>query len=517
MLFFTPQSALGRVGTPQCGRKVALRVMLCKCCVSMAALAFTTIPAQLTDGSIGSHRLVRSTQYLKQNERRTARPNNEGVAEPQEQVTRGSLRRGDDRSREGSYVDTHTLTARRGQTITIDLQSDDFDTYLSVQGGEGNQFFVENDDFMESENRSQITMTAPSDGEYQIKVTSYEAGQEGKYRLTITRHADRPRPEGGGRVERGVLSRGDERSGDGSYFDIHTLRARSGEKFTIDLESEEFDTFLLVLSKQDDDFVLENDDFKGSSNHSQILMTAPFDGLFEIHVTSYESGQSGAYRLTITPERAQGGSGPHGGPPPIPESMPGKYRMRTYSGEDDIQGNIYGLITIADSGSYLIEADRAETGGRMHLREGILTMEVEGISTEYKLIPIEHGFGVVDSAGQYSQWERMDPLEGPRDSPRSIPPGAIQPGLQDQFQLREFAGERDEQGSISGRITIDRTGRIEIKSDARSVVGRLAVRGYRLRLDLGNRIVRLEFAPASDGYDITGEDGYRARWERLER
>ena len=62
----------------------------------------------------------------------------------------GQLDYGDQRHRDGSYIDYHTFAGQRGERVTIILESDDFDPYLFLLGPDNYQ--ESNDDDGNSRN-----------------------------------------------------------------------------------------------------------------------------------------------------------------------------------------------------------------------------------------------------------------------------------------------------------------------------------------------------------------------------
>ncbi len=95
----------------------------------------------------------------------------------------GTLENGDDRLKEGNFVDTYTIQAGTGQTIILDLRSPDFDTYLLVRSPGGEQ--EENDDWGDDTMHSHLEWVAPEGGTYVILVTSFAAEEVGSYTLQI--------------------------------------------------------------------------------------------------------------------------------------------------------------------------------------------------------------------------------------------------------------------------------------------------------------------------------------------
>lgn len=106
---------------------------------------------------------------------------------------RGSLGAGDRTLSSGEYVDNHTFTGRRGERVSVAVESSQFDTYLIVSGPNG--FREDNDDGPDGAN-SRLDFTLPADGEYTVGVTSYAAGETGAYRLTVGPSLGSPRQAG---------------------------------------------------------------------------------------------------------------------------------------------------------------------------------------------------------------------------------------------------------------------------------------------------------------------------------
>ncbi|MFW2341693.1 hypothetical protein [Brevundimonas sp.] len=88
---------------------------------------------------------------------------------------------------DGSNYDCYILSTRSGQSYTIDLTSNDFDTFIGMGPGRACQPPVEqtNDDVGEDNTNSRLTFTSTG-GDYFILANSYEAGETGAYRLIVT-------------------------------------------------------------------------------------------------------------------------------------------------------------------------------------------------------------------------------------------------------------------------------------------------------------------------------------------
>jgi len=96
----------------------------------------------------------------------------------------GRLEIGDRQMQDSTLADIWMYQGTAGQSITIDLTSNDFDCYLQLLNASGNRL-ADNDDFGGSLN-SRITFTIPANAQYQIVVnTTGGARRIGLYTLWV--------------------------------------------------------------------------------------------------------------------------------------------------------------------------------------------------------------------------------------------------------------------------------------------------------------------------------------------
>lgn len=101
-------------------------------------------------------------------------------------------------------------------------------------------------------------------------------------------------------VERGALEEGDRIiAEDGSFYDSYPLEAKSGESFTIALESEDFDAFVALIDVKGN-IIEQNDDISEEDSNSRIRVDIPENGTYNVIVNAYDKGGSGQYILTIS-------------------------------------------------------------------------------------------------------------------------------------------------------------------------------------------------------------------------
>ncbi len=210
----------------------------------------------------------------------------------------GGIRR--DRLAAGEYKDDFTFEGRRGQEAVIDLRSSDFDPYLIVRAPSGEQF--DNDDYEGDVSRSLIALVLDETGTYEVTVTSYKKGESGGY--TLQMDVGEFVELAGLREENGRLGRGDDTLDDGEYIDIYEFTGRPGQQVTIDLRSDDFDTYLIL---QDPNGEREENDDADDTTDSLIVMNLTESGTYRVGVTSYEAGETGAYRLMIDQVNAPAG------------------------------------------------------------------------------------------------------------------------------------------------------------------------------------------------------------------
>ena len=224
------------------------------------------------------------------------------------QTVQGELRRDDETLKTGEYNDIWTFQVRAGETYEVTLSASGFDPYLLVRGPGGLSEDNDDDAAARGSRDSRIRFTAPAAGEIEIGATSYEPGETGAYRLTLSAAGGgsvQPAPVDAagaiavGRTVGGALTGGDEQLETGEFIDTWTLRGRRGQQLDIRLTSTDFDPYLMVRGPGD--FSSDNDDDAGvaDSRDSRLLVTLPADGEYRISATSYAAKESGDYRLAV--------------------------------------------------------------------------------------------------------------------------------------------------------------------------------------------------------------------------
>ena len=194
----------------------------------------------------------------------------------------------------------------RGQRAVVDLRSGDFDPYIFVRAPSGEQF--DNDDFEGDASRSLLSLDLTENGEYRVTVTSYGKGETGGYTLSIDVGSDASLTA---RMERnGELESGDDTLTSGEFVDSYEFEGSPGQHVAIDLRSSAFDTYLILKDPAGEQTENDDSDDGSSVGHSSIEADLTEAGTYQVLVTSYETGESGAYALTIDPSAAPDGGSP---------------------------------------------------------------------------------------------------------------------------------------------------------------------------------------------------------------
>jgi hypothetical protein len=95
----------------------------------------------------------------------------------------------------------------------------------------------------------------------------------------------------------GALSSSDCRAPDLSFYDLWEFSGTTGQVVTIDLTSNAFDTYLILVDPSQNG-VAENDD-AGATTNSRIVFTLTASGTWTIVANSFDSNEFGNYNLSL--------------------------------------------------------------------------------------------------------------------------------------------------------------------------------------------------------------------------
>lgn len=204
----------------------------------------------------------------------------------------GKLNAGDEQLSSGEFIDNFTIEGRAGDLLEVEATSDDFDAYLIVRGPDDARF--DNDDADSTTRNPRIIERLPADGSYTIGVTSFQAGETGRYRL-VASTSERPIDISLLSSAEGALGSGDEQLESGEFVDNFTFTGEAGDLVELRLSSTDFDPYLMLRGPGGASF--DNDDAAPGDTNALITATLPASGEYRIMATSYAAGERGAYRL----------------------------------------------------------------------------------------------------------------------------------------------------------------------------------------------------------------------------
>lgn len=201
----------------------------------------------------------------------------------------------------GTRMDVYELVVDEATFVSIDMNSDLFDTYLEVRSAD-HALLHSNDDYEGLNSRITATLSA---GTYHVVATQFSMG-EGIYTLSVETGAVSA-------TEIGEIGVGDTVTGSfsdastiadyGSPAVFYTFEAAAGQALTIRANAEGADT-MLTLRDAHGAQVAWNDDADGELN-SRISVTIPRAGIYTIAVSEY-GGAGGTFELSLQ-EGIEGG------------------------------------------------------------------------------------------------------------------------------------------------------------------------------------------------------------------
>ncbi len=212
-----------------------------------------------------------------------------------------SLRFHDD----GTPMDRYWLPVTVGETYVIEMHSDDFGPATFVMSDQGT--VIQAGSALDA-NSSRAVYNATSTG-FVFVVANVSVGSgEGAYTLTLQSVL------AGELVfdETGLLTEGDERARDDSFYDPYPLEVEAGHTYVISMESEDFDTYLLLVDEEEAR-IAANDDAIGTD--SRLVWRAERTQSLRVFANSYAAGMTGEYQI-----RAR--ELPSSGDTPIPGDAP---------------------------------------------------------------------------------------------------------------------------------------------------------------------------------------------------
>ena len=195
-------------------------------------------------------------------------------------------------------VQAWRLEGRAGETVVISLRSDDYDSYLYFFGP-GMVEALTNDDGGSGLN-SELTVTFAETGVYTVGAAALSSGSTGSYNLTVTDPIDLAELSTEGRrlsvgMDSYAMLSDLDPVVEGKPVQAWAFEARAGQQVTIDLMSEDFDSYLRVVGPGLSPLT---DDDGGNDLDSRLVVTFPQDGEYRI-IASSLGGSTGSFTLQV--------------------------------------------------------------------------------------------------------------------------------------------------------------------------------------------------------------------------
>ena len=257
----------------------------------------------------------------------------------------GELSDGDGTNDDGRLVDAYTFEGRTGQRIVVTMSSDDFDTWLDLYVGEGeDRRSVDSDDDGAGEGTdSRLAYTLTEDGLYTIEARGFSDDGRGDYSLTLTEAAPEPEPAplSFGAIVQGEINDGDPRDDENRAFDAFRISGQEGQRIQVVMRSGDFDTYLRI-GHADGEFQILGDDDDGlaEGTDSRLNFILPSTGEFILRASPLYADEDGLYSLELIDR----------GPQPAPGSIVVGGAARGTLSEDDAiaeDGSLYDAYRIS--------------------------------------------------------------------------------------------------------------------------------------------------------------------------
>jgi len=235
-----------------------------------------------------------------------------------------------DLMQENHHYDAFTFAGRAGDRITATARSDDFDTFLDLNGpatdgSYGPQLAFDDDGGGNGDSR--LTHTLPADGNYVLRVLPIIPTQSGAYVIALDSTSSLQSPESstmsfldavhaqmgvagmpaaaaGNQFLEGELGPGDALFEGFALYDIIPFEGRAGEQVTIRKRSSAFDPMMRLLgpgtgANHGAQIAFNDDEAATGLNDARIDITLPADGTYFVHATVYGNG-NGPYTFELT-------------------------------------------------------------------------------------------------------------------------------------------------------------------------------------------------------------------------
>lgn len=222
------------------------------------------------------------------------------------QRLQGSLSSSNPSALERGPFRAYRFDAAKGQRLIATMESGDFDTFLTVARMVGPVMeTVKSDDDGGGDTNSRVRFTAPESGSYLLIAQSLPEDGAGSYTVALNAAPaviTTMVPLALGQRVTGQISETDAVDDESERpYDSYSFRGRAGQRITVKMEAEEFDTYVDLGRMENGVFtsLATDDDGAGEGTNSRLRYTIPADGEYVIHASSYSGDGSGDYIVSM--------------------------------------------------------------------------------------------------------------------------------------------------------------------------------------------------------------------------
>ena len=212
----------------------------------------------------------------------------------------GSLAEDDGKGAGGATADTYRFAGQEGQRVRIDMNSDEFDTYVELFDASRVSLGQDDDGAAEGTN-SRLTFTLPSTGDYFIEARAFTEAT-GAYSLSVSTVEPEKAPVAlpFGSPIQGEISDADSTDSEARGFDAFTFQGVAGQRVQAIMRSGDFDTYLQVgRAEAEFEALASDDDGLGEGTDSRLSYTLPEDGAYVLRALPLGSDGKGLYALEL--------------------------------------------------------------------------------------------------------------------------------------------------------------------------------------------------------------------------
>lgn len=216
---------------------------------------------------------------------------------------------------EGRYHQLYRISGQPNNYVLVKMISNDIDSYLEQVNTDLDVIASDDDSLNKLDDRldARLKVKLDAHGQALIKATSYDSLQTGSYTITTQplNTVDVIIPTktiAVGAATQGELKTNQPLYKGDYYFDAYQIQGLPGQRVQINLDSTDFDAYLRWGYNANGEFhtLFENDDadedsvdYDAENSNSQLSVTLDREGKGVLMVTSYDTEESGKYRLSV--------------------------------------------------------------------------------------------------------------------------------------------------------------------------------------------------------------------------